>query len=177
MCGYCVPTFDHHCIWLNQCVGENNYKYFLLFLMTNFVFFFYAAYTLGLIMLSEVCSCGHFDTCVSQYLHINFILGIWKKSICCCLHRSLDRNGKEFIVLMSCKHIDIILFCLGIPSFLFSDRNIYSDEIYPNFYSFCVGFGHGNRYLVSLYGDEKKCFHWRYTVVFIGASFYIMSIW
>jgi palmitoyltransferase ZDHHC4 len=35
MCGCCVERFDHHCIWINQCVGLNNYKYFLSFLVLH----------------------------------------------------------------------------------------------------------------------------------------------
>ena len=35
MCGCCVEKFDHHCIWINQCVGLNNYKYFLSFLVLH----------------------------------------------------------------------------------------------------------------------------------------------
>lgn len=27
-----MARFDHHCAWLNQCVGEENYKHFLIFL-------------------------------------------------------------------------------------------------------------------------------------------------
>ena len=29
-CGKCVQNFDHHCKWLNTCVGKKNYKYFLI---------------------------------------------------------------------------------------------------------------------------------------------------
>eukprot|EP01038_Epipyxis_sp_PR26KG_P010137 gene10137-13636_t len=54
LCGICVPLFDHHCVWLNQCVGELNYKYFLTFLLINCTFFFYATYELYLILVSEV---------------------------------------------------------------------------------------------------------------------------
>lgn len=54
MCGYCVPLFDHHCIWLNQCVGELNYRYFLLFLLVNSSFFFYGFYVTGGMMVSLV---------------------------------------------------------------------------------------------------------------------------
>ena len=54
LCGYCVPMFDHHCIWLNQCVGENNYKYFLLFLITHNVVFLYFGYLLVKVVLSPV---------------------------------------------------------------------------------------------------------------------------
>ena len=53
LCGKCVAISDHHCIWINQCVGELNYRYFLLFLLTNTLFFTYAAMVLGLVLVSK----------------------------------------------------------------------------------------------------------------------------
>ncbi|KAL4441996.1 hypothetical protein ABPG74_003747 [Tetrahymena malaccensis] len=32
LCDNCVTGFDHHCIWLNNCIGRNNYRSFILFL-------------------------------------------------------------------------------------------------------------------------------------------------
>ncbi|EGR30266.1 hypothetical protein IMG5_136470 [Ichthyophthirius multifiliis] len=34
-CQICVSKFDHHCVWIRQCVGEKNYKYFLLFIFSH----------------------------------------------------------------------------------------------------------------------------------------------
>ena len=31
----CVAKFDHYCIWLNNTVGEMNYRYFLVFLIVH----------------------------------------------------------------------------------------------------------------------------------------------
>ena len=34
ICNKCVGVFDHHCVWLNQCIGQRNYKYFGLSVLT-----------------------------------------------------------------------------------------------------------------------------------------------
>ena len=46
LCGTCIMKMDHHCPWINNCVGQNNHRYFLLFL---FHIFFY---TILVIILS-----------------------------------------------------------------------------------------------------------------------------
>lgn len=37
-CDKCVLRFDHHCKWLNNCVGAQNYPYFILSIVATLCF-------------------------------------------------------------------------------------------------------------------------------------------
>ena len=37
ICNRCVLLQDHHCIWVNNCIGQGNFLYFYLFLVLNTV--------------------------------------------------------------------------------------------------------------------------------------------
>ncbi|SPJ10959.1 palmitoyltransferase, putative [Plasmodium sp. DRC-Itaito] len=38
VCNKCVSVFDHHCMWVNNCIGKKNYKYFVGLLSTLTLF-------------------------------------------------------------------------------------------------------------------------------------------
>ena len=50
-CNKCISVFDHHCTWLNNCVGRLNYKYFLTLLFSSFFHCLFVA-SFGLYSLS-----------------------------------------------------------------------------------------------------------------------------
>ncbi|UMM14111.1 hypothetical protein L5515_002057 [Caenorhabditis briggsae] len=41
-CNFCIDEFDHHCVWLNNCIGGKNYKPFVVLVSCVNVFSIYA---------------------------------------------------------------------------------------------------------------------------------------
>uniref|UniRef100_A0A8C9Z5I3 Palmitoyltransferase n=4 Tax=Sander lucioperca TaxID=283035 RepID=A0A8C9Z5I3_SANLU len=58
ICGVCVLRLDHHCVWLNSCVGQLNHRSFLLTLV---LFLLTSLYGISLV-LQSVCPNQHLLT-------------------------------------------------------------------------------------------------------------------
>lgn len=44
VCNKCVLLYDHHCIWVNNCIGYKNYRWFMAFLVLNINLMVYGGY-------------------------------------------------------------------------------------------------------------------------------------
>ena len=52
-CNRCCSEFDHHCNWLNNCIGSENYREFRILINWFFTFI-----TLSLVLFVAVWACG-----------------------------------------------------------------------------------------------------------------------
>ncbi|KXZ44357.1 hypothetical protein GPECTOR_69g450 [Gonium pectorale] len=66
-CETCVGRHDHHCQWINNCVGYNNIRLFLAFLLANTAMCAYGALLAGLILGGEMQARGLFEVKLVNY--------------------------------------------------------------------------------------------------------------
>ena len=54
LCHRCVDRFDHHCPWVNNCVGKGNFAYFYLFVAIQSLYLF------SVLLVSVFCKSNSF---------------------------------------------------------------------------------------------------------------------
>uniref|UniRef100_A0A8C5QTT0 Palmitoyltransferase n=1 Tax=Leptobrachium leishanense TaxID=445787 RepID=A0A8C5QTT0_9ANUR len=73
VCGCCVHRFDHHCVWVNNCVGALNVRYFLVYLFSLTLTVLsltgvFTAFLLQVVLLSHMMTAAYVD--VDGYEHM-----------------------------------------------------------------------------------------------------------
>ncbi len=65
ICGICVFKMDHHCPWIDNCVGQNNQRYFVLFLTHTLI---------GCIFINILsCPIFFFNSVANLPMQFNFV--------------------------------------------------------------------------------------------------------
>jgi len=58
ICRRCIRRMDHHCPWINNCVGERNQKYFMQFLIYVGILSIYSIILVAVAWLNECVNCS-----------------------------------------------------------------------------------------------------------------------
>lgn len=63
ICNCCVERFDHHCPWINNCVGIKNHNAFLMFLFSIWIKIVFHSYFNTSSLVRFIISNEDFDQC------------------------------------------------------------------------------------------------------------------
>ena len=76
-CNKCIEHFDHHCNWLNNCIGKLNYSYFYLLLLILIINFILNIVICALSLFSkENKHKSKYDSIITAILGFVYIIGL-----------------------------------------------------------------------------------------------------
>ena len=101
-CDRCVDGFDHHCMWLNNCIGKENYSLFIYLLISFIIFSLFSTVSIGYICIKAL----------NEIDKNNIVFAYSITSLC---FLSLDAIVLVNVVYLVCVHI--YLKCKGLTTF------------------------------------------------------------
>lgn len=72
LCNKCIQGFDHHCKWLNQCIGSRNYFHFVISI-TSACILCVAMFLLSVVEISLLYVCSDGINCISPRFLYNVL--------------------------------------------------------------------------------------------------------
>ena len=126
VCNLCIERYDHHCPWVGNCIGRNNYKYFYFYIMSFNLFCFFS------IVLYAICGgviAKCLNHCTSNYcndvIKYNFFIDPNTNEVIKIVKKI--NYVKEYISFIFLS-LNVFAFCFLIILFCFHTKYIFKNE-------------------------------------------------
>lgn len=128
VCDKCVALCDHHCLWINNCVGQNNYRYFMAFLLCNVVGTLQGTVLGGLTFYANYLQNANLVYRNSNQQKVSTLHAVWYLSM---VHAELAAFtifcGMVFLLLLSFFLYQCYLVCVGVTT---NESSKWSDLVF-----------------------------------------------